>query len=122
MQIVIEPSPLHEASIPEQGGKHVSITGEVDDMSSVQLPVASASEHAPVTRMAVNCRRHVSIVTLCLHSLISRLQSFSELIGRRPLPAPDDDEAEVSGLPEDELVLPVPGYGSQPDKTAIAPT
>ena len=127
VQIVIEPSPLHVASVPEQGGKHVFSAGDVDDVRSAQLAADRASAHAPVTRMAVNCRRHVSIVMLCWHSSISLLQSFSELIGRRPPVPPDDDDDEEVDVPdpeppEDELVLPVPGYGSQPvTATASAP-
>ena len=114
VQIVIEPSPLHEASVPEHGGKHVSRSGDVDEVRSAQLPVASASAHAPVTRTAVNWLLHISIVMPCLHSLIRRVQSFSELIGLRPLVPPDDDDDDelvvpVPELLDEELVEPVPG-------------
>ena len=104
VQTVIDPSPLQVASVPEHGGKHVSSTGEVEDVSSAQLALESASAQAPVTRIAVNWRVHVSVVTACPHSVMRRLQSFSALIGRRPLvPLPDDDVApELELLAEEE--------------------
>lgn len=118
VQIVIEPSPLHDARVPVQRGKHVSRTDEVEDVSSAQLALERASAHAPLTRRAVNCSWQSAIVTACLHSSISRVQSFSELIGRRPGVPPDDDDDELDvpdpELLEEELVDPVPGYGSQP--------
>jgi hypothetical protein len=88
--------------------------GDVDDMRSEQLPAARASAQVEVTRIAVNWRRHVSIVTACLHSEMSRAQSFSELIGRRTLEEPD--EVEPLELVEEDVV-PEPGIGSQATST-----
>lgn len=124
VQIVIDPSPLQVASVPEHGGKHVSSTGDVEDVSCAQLALESASAHVPVTRIAVNWLAHVSIVTACPHSVMRRLQSFSALIGRRLLvPLPDDDGAPELELleedDEDDELVSVPGYGSHPT-TAIA--
>ena len=111
VQIVIEPSPLHVATVPSQGGKQVEMIGDVDDVRSAQLPVASASAQAPVTRTATNCRLQSSIVTACPHSWMSRVHSFSELIGRRPGVLPDDEDDVVPELEllDEELVDPVPG-------------
>ncbi len=127
VQIVIDPSPLQVATVPEQGGKHVSSTRDVEDSSSAQLALESASAQVPVTRTAVNCPLQSSIVTACRHSVMRRLQSFSALIGRRPLvPLPDDDvPPELELLEEeeddDELVS-VPGYGSHPTTIARRPS
>ena len=125
VQTVSEPSPLQVASVPEHGGKHVSSTRDVEDSSSAQLALESASAQVPVTRIAVNWLLQSSIVTACPHSVMRRLQSFSALIGRRLLvPPPDDDVAPELELLEDDdddddVLVSVPGYGSHPT-TAIA--
>jgi hypothetical protein len=115
VQMVIDPSPLHCASVPEQGGKQVLSTVDVEDVRAAQLAPASASAQVPVTRMAVNWRRHVSVVTAWPHSVISRLQSFSASIGLRVFAPPPEEEPplldELDEVDElDELVDdPVPG-------------
>lgn len=60
---VIEPSPLHVARSPVQGGKQVVRIDDVDEVRSAQLPLESASAQAPVTRIPTNCRLQSSSVT-----------------------------------------------------------
>jgi hypothetical protein len=118
VQIVIEPSPLQVASVPEHGGKQVSSTDDVDDVRSAQVAAESASAHVPVTRMPVNWVRHSLFVIGWAHSVTSRLQIFSPLIGRRaPAGTVVDPPSALDAPPElleVESLDPVPGYGSQP--------
>jgi hypothetical protein len=111
VQIVIEPSPLHSASVPLHGGKQVLSTEEVDVVKSEQLALERASAQVPVTRIPENCTRQSEVVTACLHSEMSRLQSFSELIGRRKLAVPplDDEDDVAPELLDVDPLDPVPG-------------